>query len=233
VRPCSDVSSAAARRCAGTGLVIVLAGGGAFGFRIWSPSSVPSRWCLAYSPVAAVVSAADILVHLCSQERRPGWSNRCVRCGIGMKMRGGLLSAKARLQQLVAARTVHADKPEMGPPPMALFVLIGAHPRTNWLPRRSQRDARRFSCSPAGSSRTAATGRRSACRSPARDQHARRASQPEDVRHLFRSSASRPAVGRGLHRHAARPGPSSPTRSQASADCREERGGSKRLSHPA
>jgi hypothetical protein len=59
VRPCSDVSSAATLRCAGTGLGIAPA------VVVLSASdmvtvSVPSRWCLPDSPVAVAVSAPDI-----------------------------------------------------------------------------------------------------------------------------------------------------------------------------
>jgi thioredoxin reductase (NADPH) len=49
---------------------------------------------------------------------------------------------QGRLQRLVL-RDSHVDKPEMVAAD-ALFVLIGASPHTDWLPREIARDARGF-----------------------------------------------------------------------------------------
>jgi thioredoxin reductase (NADPH) len=61
-----------------------------------------------------------------------------VRTGTAVVGGGG----QGRLQQLVL-RDSHVDKPEMVAAD-ALFVLIGAHPRTDWLPREIARDTRGF-----------------------------------------------------------------------------------------
>jgi thioredoxin reductase (NADPH) len=61
-----------------------------------------------------------------------------VRTGTAVVGGGG----QGRLQQLVL-RDGHLDKPETVAAD-ALFVLIGAHPRTSWLPREIARNARGF-----------------------------------------------------------------------------------------
>ena len=61
-----------------------------------------------------------------------------VRTGTAVVGGGG----QGRLQQLVL-RDSHLDKPEVVAAD-ALFVLIGAHPRTDWLPPEIARDARGF-----------------------------------------------------------------------------------------
>ena len=61
-----------------------------------------------------------------------------VRTGTAVVGGGG----QGRLQQLVL-RDSHLDQPEMVAAD-ALFVLIGAHPRTDWLPQEIARDARGF-----------------------------------------------------------------------------------------